>query len=982
MKFDAVVIGGGRSGCAAAKALLDRGLSVCIVADGLNLGSSPADPYAALNALSAAGATVLRGDRALGAVFASGSAIPAAACSTACGSAIPAAACSTARSSACGPAMLASPGGTASSSACGPEGLDIRYRHAPADAKNCVQPSVAADPLSSASPSLNPVENRDGSPETAAPSLNDPENRDGSPETASPSLNLAENRDGIHEIASPSLNPVENRDGSHEIASPSLNLAENRDATPETASPSLNPVENRDGSPETAEPFLKSPDSGNRTPEIAECGAIRIAAVRTANLGDEPLAAGLFVLATGKFFSRGLVADMDRVYEPVFGADVDYIPDRTKWYVADFAAPQPFLNFGVRTAPDGRVLFGGIPAENLYAVGRILAKGSAPADPSALPSLNLAENRDGSPETAEPFLKTPDSRNRTPETVEPFLKSPDSRNRTPKIVEPFLKSPDSGNRTPETAEPFLKSPDSGNRTPEIAGEGLQTCSSSLASNRCTAPAGYIRGSAPNNAGEGLQTCSSSLEQCLKCNLCTFVCPMMAVNDHYPGPKKAGPDGERYRLKDPDYYDYALKYCLNCKRCEVACPSGVKVGDIIQSARLKYAGHNLRDWALASTDLVGSLASPLAPLVNAALKAKPVKALMHAVVGVDSHRTFPEYSSQTFERWFRKHSAGEGLASDPVRRSAAHPSQAGAWAPPFDNAEGGMPPGGQALHGAQRFVTFYHGCYANYNYPQLGKDLVKLANAAGYGVHLMEKERCCGVALISNSFGKQARRQALVNLESMRKAIAAGEDIVTVSSTCTFTMRDEYHHVLGLDNADVRPHLSLFSKWLYERIVSGEVAVGDAQAADGTPRLHFKPLHLKVAYHTACHMQKLGWRYYTLELLKLIPGIELVELEPHCCGIAGTFGFKKENYAWSQAIGETLFADIRAAAPAPASATAAPAGRSLSAPAPADKKEAPLAEGLPGSYVVCTECETCKWQIEMSTGVPVLNPVSLLALALE
>ena len=653
MKFDAVVIGGGRSGCAAAKALLDRGLSVCIVADGLNLGSSPADPYAALNALSSAGATVLRGDRALGAVFAS---VPA-----------------------CSSTLLATASGPAS--------------------------------------------------------------------------------------------------------------------------------------------------------------PVRIAAVRTANLGDEPLEAGLFVLATGKFFSRGLVADRDRVYEPVFGADVDYIPDRTKWYVADFAAPQPFLNFGVRTAPDGRVLFGGIPAENLFAVGRILAKGSAPAEPSALPSLNTPDNRDGTPEIASPSLNTPENRDGTPEI----------------------------------------------------------------------------------AGEGLQTCSSSLEQCLKCNLCTFVCPMMAVNDHYPGPKKAGPDGERYRLKDPEYYDYALKYCLNCKRCEVACPSGVKVGDIIQSARLKYAGHNLRDWALASTDLVGSLASPFAPLVNATLKAKPVKALMHAVVGVDSHRTFPEYSSQTFERWFRKH-----------------------------NVEGGMPPGGQALPGAQRFITFYHGCYANYNYPQLGKDLVKLASAAGYGVHLMEKERCCGVALISNSFGKQARRQALVNLESMRKAIAAGEDIVTVSSTCTFTMRDEYHHVLGLDNADVRPHLSLFSKWLYEKIASGEVAVGDAPAADGTPRLIFKPLHLKVAYHTACHMQKLGWRNYTLELLKLIPGIELVELEPHCCGIAGTFGFKKENYAWSQAIGETLFADIRAAAPA----------------------------------YVCTECETCKWQIEMSTGIPVLNPVSLLALALE
>ena len=70
--------------------------------------------------------------------------------------------------------------------------------------------------------------------------------------------------------------------------------------------------------------------------------------------------------------------------------------------------------------------------------------------------------------------------------------------------------------------------------------------------------------------------ANNFEQCLKCNICTTVCPMMAANPHYPGPKQAGPDGERYRLKNGIFFDDALKYCLNCKRCEVACPSGVKV----------------------------------------------------------------------------------------------------------------------------------------------------------------------------------------------------------------------------------------------------------------------------------------------------------------------------------------------------------------------------------------------------------------------
>ena len=80
---------------------------------------------------------------------------------------------------------------------------------------------------------------------------------------------------------------------------------------------------------------------------------------------------------------------------------------------------------------------------------------------------------------------------------------------------------------------------------------------------------------------------TSFENCIKCTVCTTACPVSRVNPGYPGPKQAGPDGERLRLKDGALYDEALKYCINCKRCEVACPSDVKIGDIIQRARAKY-----------------------------------------------------------------------------------------------------------------------------------------------------------------------------------------------------------------------------------------------------------------------------------------------------------------------------------------------------------------------------------------------------------
>ena len=395
----------------------------------------------------------------------------------------------------------------------------------------------------------------------------------------------------------------------------------------------------------------------------------------------------------------------------------------------------------------------------------------------------------------------------------------------------------------------------------------------------------------------------NFEQCLKCTVCTVYCPVAAVKPEYPGPKQSGPDGERLRLKNPDFYDEALKYCLNCKRCEVACPHDVKIGDIIQAARIKYSKKKpgLREMMLANTDIMGQMATTFSPVVNLSLGLKPVKAVLDGVMKIDGHRTFPKYASQKFESWFKK---------------TAQASQA-----QYKNR-----------------VSFFHGCYINYNYPQLGKDFVKVMNAVGYGVQLLEKEKCCGVALISNGLIDQAKKQAELNIRSIRRSVAeAGIPVVGASSTCVFTMRDEYPHLLGVDNADVRDGINLATRFLYSLVDSGKV------------RLAFRDDYkLHLAYHTACHIEKMGWAIYSISALRLIPGVKLTVLDSQCCGIAGTYGFKKENYPTSQAIGDSLFKKIEALAP---------------------------------DYVV-TDCETCKWQIEMSTSVPVKHPISIIADALD
>lgn len=374
--------------------------------------------------------------------------------------------------------------------------------------------------------------------------------------------------------------------------------------------------------------------------------------------------------------------------------------------------------------------------------------------------------------------------------------------------------------------------------------------------------------------------------------------MMEANPLYPGPKQAGPDELRYRIKDSAFFDNALKYCLNCKRCEVACPSGVKVGDIVARAKIKYghSQHKMRDLMLSSTDLVGGMATTFAPIVNLALSLGITKNVLDSTFGVSAHASMPKYASKRFEQWFKKVKASQ--------------------------------------EGYSRFVEYFHGCYVNYNYPQLGQDFVTLMNACGYGVHILEKQKCCGVALIANGFASQATSAAKANLASIRKA---SQPVLTTSSSCTLTIKEEYSTIFDQDTSDIQSKVQMAVKWLYDRIDRGEV------------RLAFrKDFKMKAAYHTPCHLQKLGNQIYSIALLKMIPGLDLKVLEQKCCGISGTFGFKKENYAISQKIGSQLYERIYAANP----------------------------------EVVITDCETCKWQIEGACEIPVFNPISILVQALD
>ncbi|MBN2403219.1 MAG: anaerobic glycerol-3-phosphate dehydrogenase subunit C [Spirochaetes bacterium] len=390
----------------------------------------------------------------------------------------------------------------------------------------------------------------------------------------------------------------------------------------------------------------------------------------------------------------------------------------------------------------------------------------------------------------------------------------------------------------------------------------------------------------------------SFDHCIKCTVCTVYCPVARATHFFPGPKQSGPDAERLRIKNPELVDKSLSYCSNCKRCEIACPSNVRIADIIQSSKWKYfkKRFRVRDYFLARTDLLGSLATRLSFLVNLFTGFFPIKFLLEKFLKIPSKRIFPKYENGTFHGWYKK--------------QKKHQEN-------FKNK-----------------VIYFHGCYVDYNHHELGRDLIKVLNAMNIGV-LLTTEKCCGVPLIANGYVENARKNALFNISSLGRSVReSGLRIVTTSSSCNLALKHEYPNLLELDNSAIVNHLDFITRFLCMEFDKGNLPA-------------MKPMRIKAAYHSPCHLERMGLVMNTIDVLKKIPGLDLHILHSECCGMAGTYGFKSEFYNVSQKIGKELFDIINKASP----------------------------------DIVITDCESCKWQIEMNTPYKVMHPVSLLAMAI-
>ncbi|HUK71226.1 MAG TPA: anaerobic glycerol-3-phosphate dehydrogenase subunit C [Streptosporangiaceae bacterium] len=388
----------------------------------------------------------------------------------------------------------------------------------------------------------------------------------------------------------------------------------------------------------------------------------------------------------------------------------------------------------------------------------------------------------------------------------------------------------------------------------------------------------------------------SLDHCVKCNICETACPVMNVTPLFPGPKYEGPQAERFRTPGASADD-SIDYCSGCGICTLVCPQGVKVAEINSRARAtmkQQRGIPLRDHLLARPSVEGRLATPLAPLANLALSNRGIRLLIEKTLRIHRQAPLPKFAGLTFQGWARRHQP-----------------------PPTDDA-----------------VVYFHGCSTNYFQPELGVQAVAVLEHNGFRV-LVPPQDCCGLPLQSNGIFDTARSYVSRLARNLAPYARQGYKIVATSTSCGLMLKREALEILGMeDDQDLR----VVSEQTYD--ICEFLADLDEQ---GRLRSDFNSLPITVTYHAPCQQQSHLIGKPALDLLDLIPELKVIELDRACCGIAGTYGTKREKYDVAMQVGAGLFGDIRDAGP---------------------------------DLAVC-DSETCRWQITHGTGRESVHPVEIL-----
>ena len=309
----------------------------------------------------------------------------------------------------------------------------------------------------------------------------------------------------------------------------------------------------------------------------------------------------------------------------------------------------------------------------------------------------------------------------------------------------------------------------------------------------------------------------------------------------------------------------LDVCLGCKGCMSDCPTGVDLAKLKVEVTHEYhqrEGIGPRERLFARFDELARLGAATAPLSNWLADNPAIRSLAEKWLGIAADRTLPTFTRATLARW------------DANRTPAV------------------------TAHEADREVLLVPDSMSKYADPGPARAAVEVLEAAGCRVEVATDVGSSGRPAYSNGLLDRAVDQATAFVDRLAPAVRSGWDIVFIEPSDAVMVQDEYGDLVAQDGRVGRIAANTYELMEYvdQHRLDERIDWGGAEGS--------------LTYHGHCHQKAIGTDHHAPRVLERA-GFTVDDLDSSCCGMAGTFGYKAEQYELSMAVGAVLFDQVAA-----------------------------------------------------------------------
>ncbi|MEM1001960.1 MAG: FAD-linked oxidase C-terminal domain-containing protein [Bacteroidota bacterium] len=347
-------------------------------------------------------------------------------------------------------------------------------------------------------------------------------------------------------------------------------------------------------------------------------------------------------------------------------------------------------------------------------------------------------------------------------------------------------------------------------------------------------------------------------------------------------------------------------CLSCKACASECPSSVDVAALkaeFQYQFQKENGVSFQTRVFAYNNRINKILAPFSALVNRSFNSRLIGGAIKKFIGVATKRTIPNISNRSLVKYLKR------IVKENINISN------------------------------NRIVYLFVDEFTNFLDTEIGKDCIELLIALNYNIKFAQNEES-GRAMISKGLLEDAKKVANKNVTIYKDIVSEESPLIGIEPSAILTFKDEYLRLA--DDLDSAKHIAQHT-YLIEAFLQREIELGQIKPDQFTK----EPAVIK--FHGHCHQKALGNQKSSFDVLNLPENYKVTIIPSGCCGMAGSFGYEKEKYDISMAIGsQTLFPAITKASE---------------------------------DTIIAANGTSCRHQIWDGTGVQAKHPVTILKEAL-